>query len=258
MTRLRWQSPYRSLPGKKITPITDAGSSDRWPLSRYILLTILSIVLFLVIVAMVIDKRVSPALLAWAESRAVTLATRAINLAVEETMATSMSMVEMSTIITDAEGKIQAIQYNTGEINRVSSAATHKVVQALLNLGNESFPIPLGQFLGLDFLAGLGPEIPLKVVPAGAVTTTPISSFVAAGINQTIHRIYLEINVDMRIVVPLASVTMPVSTRIPIVEEIIVGSVPSWYFASGGIVGGFDQFTDSRSTSAVEFKLAEP
>lgn len=244
MMKLRWQS--------KIFPQQHA--SSRWPLSRYIVLVALFILLFSVLTAMIVEWRVSPVMRAWAETRAVSLATRAISLAIEETMAISISTTEMSTVISDDQGQIQAIQYNTGEINRVTATATHKVLQFLSNLGEESFPIPIGQILGLDFLAAWGPQIPVRVIPTGSVMTTPISSFHAAGINQTIHRIYLNVEVEMRIVVPITAIVLPVSTRFPIVEEIIIGSVPSWYFAPGGIVGGFDTIL-GEEPSIVEFEL---
>ena len=72
---------------------------------------------------------------------------------------------------------------------------------------------------------------PVRFIPVGSVETTTISSFNAAGINQTWHRIYLDIKVNMRVAVPMLVHEFPVQTRVPIVEEVIIGSVPSWYFA---------------------------
>ncbi len=259
--RLRWQSRLSNKKAKFLTSQT--GNNKQKPIIKplsfikLIVLIILFVILLSVLTAIIIEWRVSPVIRAWGQTRAISLATRAINLAIEETMAISMSATEMASIMVDAEGRLQAIQYNTGEINRVSSAATHKVLQSLLNLGNEIFPVPLGQILGLDFIAGWGPGIPIKILPAGAVTTTPISSFQSAGINQTIHRIYLDVNVEMRVIIPLVEATLPVSTRVPIIEEVIIGAVPSWYFAPGGLVGGFAQTPGSDSQqSNVEFDLA--
>lgn len=161
----------------------------------------------------------------------MSLATRAINVAVEEMMAVSLSSTTMAHFVRDGDGNLRAIQYDMGEVNRVSSQATHKILQTLNNLGEEVFPIPLGQLTGLDFLASWGPGIPVRMIPVGGLVTTPVASFESAGINQTLHRVLLDIQVKMRIAVPLVSEEILVSTQVPILEEVFIGTVPTWYFA---------------------------
>ena len=180
---------------------------------------------------MVVEGRLAPVLHSWAKTRAVSLATRAINVAVEEMMAVSLSSTTMAYLIRDGEGNVKGVQYDMGEVNRVSSQATHKILQTLNNMGEEVFPIPLGQLTGLDFLASWGPGIPVRMIPVGGLTTTPVASFESAGINQTWHRILLDIQVQMSVAVPLMAEEILVSTQVPIVEEVFIGSVPTWYFA---------------------------
>lgn len=180
---------------------------------------------------MIIERRLAPVLYTWSQTRALSLATRAINVAVEEMMAVSLSSATMAHLIKDGEGNLQGIQYDMGEVNRISSQATHKILQTLNNMGQEIFPIPLGQLTGFDFLASWGPGIPVRMIPVGGLTTTPVASFESAGINQTWHRILLDIEVTMRIAVPLMSEEILVSTQVPIVEEVFIGSVPNFYFA---------------------------
>lgn len=198
----------------------------------YFGLTVLILTLFSVLTLMVVEKRLAPVLHAWSQTRAISLATRAINVAVEEMMAMSLSSTTMSYLIRDGQGNLQGIQYDMGEVNRVSSQATHKVLQTLNNMGQEVFPIPLGQLTGLDFLASWGPGVPVRMIPVGGLTTTPVASFESAGINQTWHRILLDIQVQMRVLVPLLAEEIVVSTQVPIVEEVFIGSVPTWYFTS--------------------------
>ncbi|HHX02432.1 MAG TPA: sporulation protein YunB [Firmicutes bacterium] len=240
MSRLRWQSALRRPGAHNSTPVPDEPPRRGW--LRYLMMCLLVLALLAAVLAMIIEKRVSPVLYAWAETKAVNLATQAIARAVEETMV-QMHMMEMAEIITDDHGRIQAIKYDTAKINQASAVVAQKILQALQDFDGETLAIPLGQFLGTNLFSGFGPRIPLRAFPAGAVTATPISSFVSAGINQTIHRLYLDIHVEMRIVVPLASTTLPVTTRVALIEDIIVGAVPSWYLAPSGLVGGFDQLT---------------
>ncbi|HKM18395.1 MAG TPA: sporulation protein YunB [Limnochordia bacterium] len=257
MTRLRWRSTFRrpsprrveSESGKLPTP------SPGW--LRSALLVLLVLALLAAVAGLVVEKRVTPVLYAWAETKAVNLATQAINLAVEETMLQA-NVLEMAEIITDDSGRIQAVKYDTAKISQTAAAIAQKVLQALHDLDPETLSIPLGRFLGSDMFSGFGPRVPLRAFPAGAVTATPVSSFVTAGINQTIHRLYLDIKVEMRIVVPLASAKLPVSTRVALIEDIIVGAVPSWYLAPVGLVGGFDQLAGAESSpGSIEFIIGQ-
>ncbi|NLO66057.1 MAG: sporulation protein YunB [Firmicutes bacterium] len=201
----------------------------RWRV--YLRISLFALVLFVVLTLMIVERRLSPVLHVWAETRAQSIATRAINVAVEEIMAVTMSSTTYTHFIRDGDDNIRAVQYDMGEINRVSSQATHKILQTLNNIGEEVFPIPLGQLTGLDFLASWGPGIPVRMIPVGGLTTTPVASFESAGINQTWHRVLLDIQVTMRVAVPLKSEEILVSTQVPIVEEVFIGSVPTWYFA---------------------------
>ena len=89
--------------------------------------------------------------------------------------------------------------------------------------------MPIGQLTGVAFLAGLGPKIPVRIIPVGAVDTTPKIEFLEKGINQTFYRIYLDVRTSVRIVVPLVKSDVEVRSSIPIVEQWIVGEVPQVY-----------------------------
>ena len=53
-----------------------------------------------------------------------------------------------------------------------------------------------------------------------------MEAFEEAGINQTRHRIFLEIAASIQIVQPLLSSTITVKTDVPLAETIIIGNVP--------------------------------
>jgi sporulation protein YunB len=197
----------------------------------YLGLILLILVLFAVLATMVMESRLAPVLHTWARTKAVNLATSAINLAVAEIMAGTMSSAKIASVIRDEVGSLQGVQYDMGEINRVSSQASQMILQALTDLGEEAFSIPVGLLSGLDFLAAWGPGIPVRMIPAGALTAKPVASFESAGINQTWHRVFLDLQVTMRVAAPLMVDEIVVAARIPIVEEVFMGAVPSWYFA---------------------------
>ena len=73
----------------------------------------------------------------------------------------------------------------------------------------------------------LGPKINIKMTRVGNITSDYESIFESAGINQTRHKIYLNVHMKMKMIVPLNSKEVEIATKIPISETIIVGKIPN-------------------------------
>ena len=86
-----------------------------------------------------------------------------------------------------------------------------------------------GNFTGNSFLAGHGPEIKVKVIPAGTVNTEFRTEFIAAGINQTRHRVYLGVVSNMRVIAPFATEDIIVENSVTVAETVLIGEVPEFY-----------------------------
>ncbi len=157
------------------------------------------------------------------------IATRAINQAISDKIAGGIRYDDLFSIKTDSRGKIVMLQQNTAEVNRLASQATIAVQETLRQISHERIDIPLGQILGSQLLASYGPMITVMVVPLGAVSTRVIDRFEHEGINQTRHRIYLEITGQIRIVVPLISSNVKVVAEVPITDATVLGEVPQVY-----------------------------
>ncbi len=84
----------------------------------------------------------------------------------------------------------------------MASDATITVQQLMKNTKDKIY-LPLGQLLGSQLLAGRGPDVPIVIVPVGTVESRVYDVFEEAGINQTRHKIYLEVKTMVRVVVPL-------------------------------------------------------
>ena len=129
------------------------------------------------------------------------------------------------------------------EFNKIAADTTIKVQNILRDIGEEKINIPIGQVLGSQLLASVGPNITITVIPVGTVQVKVIDKFEQAGINQTRHMVYLIATTQIRIVVPLVSKSVSVNTQVPIAEYVVVGEVPSTYIQfpfplPNGINGG--------------------
>lgn len=154
------------------------------------------------------------------------VATEAINEAVYREVAGGLDYDNLVRIEKDHSGKIVMAQINTREVNRVVSRTTLRAQETLRDLGGEIIRIPLGQALGSYILANLGPRVPVIMLPVGRVNTNIIDSFEEAGINQTRHKIYLDIIAEVQVIVPLVTSEIEVMTRVPLAESLYQGDVP--------------------------------
>lgn len=193
---------------------------------------ILAVILSIFIFFLFFSTLISPVLLNTIELRAKSISTRAINSAVSDVVMNSIVYDDLINIVTDELGNISMIQANTFEINNLSKDLAQTTEKKIDEYGKKGVSIAIGSFTGIPLFVGLGPEINLKVSPIGSVYSTFSSEFESAGINQTIHRIYLNINANVGVVLPLYTKKFTTTQHVLIAESIIVGNVPEVYLYS--------------------------
>lgn len=92
-----------------------------------------------------------------------------------------------------------------------------------------------GSFTGIKLLAGRGPGIKIRISTVGNVETDLKSEFEAQGINQTLHRIYLQVKCEVSILTPFKDITKDIKNQVLIMENVIIGTVPNTYYNIEGI-----------------------
>ena len=60
-----------------------------------------------------------------------------------------------------------------------------------------------------------------------------VSEFEQAGINQTRHKIYLDVMTEVDIIIPTAESTVNTITQVLVAESILIGNVPDTYLFFG-------------------------
>lgn len=150
-----------------------------------------------------------------------------INTAVSEELSREdISYTKLVELNTNSDGEIIAAQSNVVNINKLKTGITQRLEAELREMGSSDIGIPVGTLSGISLLHGRGFEVGMAIKPIGYPKTTIISEFTEAGINQTRHRIIIEITVDADAVIPGFSSEISVSTSIIAAETIIVGRVP--------------------------------
>ena len=74
-------------------------------------------------------------------------------------------------------------------------------------------------------------KIKIRISHVGNVNTKLVSEFTAQGINQTLHRVYLNLDCEVTILTPYNTIKQKIENQVLIAESVIVGVVPDFYFA---------------------------
>lgn len=181
-----------------------------------------------------IERRLVETIAAIAQAHAVQAAVDEVNTAVRSHFAASgIDYQDLVEVHKDQEGRIVMMQANAVRINELAAGLALTAEKNLREMDGNSFGIPLGQVTGNRIIAAWGPRIPVQFTPVGAVRVNLGDRFESAGINQTRHRLYLDLDTALRVVVPWQGNEVTVTTRVPLVENIVVGSVPSTYVGPG-------------------------
>lgn len=192
-----------------------------------------SCICFLAIIAIlffVFLARLRPMIRPIAVARAKSMATRAINAAVDQVLAIEfISYDSMIVLERDPENRVTALRTNASIINRLKAELTSEITDHVNKIDEATIGIPIGSIVGGELLSGVGPRIYIGLLPVGYAETDIINSFSAAGINQTLHQIILEVTVTIGIVMPAYTEYSTVSTSIVLGESVLLGVVPENY-----------------------------
>ena len=128
------------------------------------------------------------------------------------------------------QGEITLINANPLKINILSRKIAKTTSDVLKSKLNNGVKIPAFAFSGISVLAGYGNEVLFKTMSVTSVDCSFRSDFKSAGINQTLHSIYIDVDVKVMIEMPLTISECAERTSVLVCESIIIGKVPDTYF----------------------------
>ncbi len=159
-----------------------------------------------------------------------------INSSVVEDMENSDDIYSQITQVERNEkNEISAIYTDMKKINFLKSHIASLIQDKIVNFKEKTFWISLGTLSGFEILNGKGPKVPMKISIAGNVFTNFNNKFSNAGINQTIHQIYVNIHTKICVTIPGSTCTSESDDEILVSETVIVGKVPRVYSCAGNL-----------------------
>ncbi|MDU4937444.1 MAG: sporulation protein YunB [Clostridium sp.] len=199
-----------------------------------IILVIISILLVFILSIFLYDKRIYPAVLQVAESSIKGDTVECISKTSMELFDEEFNYDEMIIIDKDNEGNINMIRANTVKLNYLTSRLSIRCNEELQKMGEVGVEVPLGWMTDNSAFYEFGPDLNVKIDPIGNMKVSYESKFESAGINQTRHKIYLNVEARVRMKIPLHSKEQVVTCQIPVAETIIVGKTPNTAIDLGG------------------------
>lgn len=132
-------------------------------------------------------------------------------------------------VFLEQKGEASFIRIDTIYINKLISNWILSINQKMDNLMPMKIRFKLGYLFKNIFFYDMGPTIEGRVLSVSAISSDIQSDFKSAGINQTIHRLYLIIDFDVNILFLSNKKDFNVIQKVPIAENIYVGEVPKVY-----------------------------
>lgn len=137
----------------------------------------------------------------------------------------------------DLNGRITALKTNIGEVNHLKTNILEIINGEILGLDTEDIGIPLGSLILPELFSGRGPAVPVHILAIRNSDANFKSDFSQAGINQTLHRLIMEVSVDVSVLVLGRTAGFTVTSEVVVAETVIVGDVPETFLQTGGTYG---------------------
>ncbi|MBS1480101.1 MAG: sporulation protein YunB [Christensenellaceae bacterium] len=195
---------------------------------RTVLFLIVLLIVLLSLSVALLSVNMRPAMAALAIARIRSVAARAMNDAILESMGDETNYARLIQVHESSE-RVYMLQANTHKMNILAADCAEAAQERIAQMGDQGISIPIGTITGISFLAGKGPSLKVTFSPAGSVQSEFNSEFVSSGINQTLYRVNLLLTASVRLVMPGVSETISVRAEAAIAESIIVGDVPEVY-----------------------------
>ena len=177
----------------------------------------------LILLPAVIGSALRPKLIIYAENYVQYQATSKMERAVAEC---AEQMEKIGKLHQDDNGAVTALTTNAASVNRIRTQLVQRVYDDIGELEQAKTSVALGTLLDPQLLAGLGPQIPFRVVSLGCVTAQVESHFSSAGINQTLYEVSVTLSADFSLQLLGAAKSITVRANYPLEETILVGDVP--------------------------------
>lgn len=177
-----------------------------------------------------ISRQMLPIIRITAENNAQNLISQMSATVIDDCLSSeNLSYDSLVDTVTDASGRIVSLSLRAAESNHFKRRVIDQLTQRLGQITTDELEIPLGTLTGELLFSALGPSVRVRVQSVGDISAVFHNEFTSTGINQTKHTLYLELSIDINLLIPGEVITVQSVEQICIAETIIIGDVPDTY-----------------------------
>ncbi|MFS0784602.1 sporulation protein YunB [Bacillus sp. 1P06AnD] len=224
------------------------GFAPRGPLGFKKVLLI-SFILFLILnflTLWLVDKSITPIIKDVAKTEVKRIATQAIMDSIAENIENQANLDKL--IVEEKRDGMAPTYRFDSEIYTTFLTKTTKGIEQRLGIKNEDiskpqdfkeveanqldnivYYIPLGVATRNTILSNLGPKIPVELAFTRDVRPKFRTKMTSGGINNTFLEVFVDFEVDLKIVIPFATEETPIKFETSLGGRFIPGEVPSYY-----------------------------
>ncbi len=199
-------------------------------------LIIFVILLAVAVVVIIFFDNATKVIISVSSAQMRAMNTAAVDYAVSQTLS-GIRYDDLVDVKYDEAGDVISISSDSVTINNIARKTAYLTQTKLTEMSEGGLEVPLGAFTGIEAIAGFGDKVNVKIIPVVSVECSFVSSFRQAGVNQTLHTVYLEVLTQITVVLSARTNTVTASAEVMICESIINGKIPDVYL-QGGLLGG--------------------
>ena len=222
-----------------------------------LLITFILLIIFTFIILVFLSNKVMPFYMNYSEAEMKRVVTTVINKSVTEEVTNQLEVDSLFVLKKENDNTI-IVDFDPVIVNRVMSKISDVVYNNLkliskkdkltlekYNLDESYFYIPSGIIFNTTMLNNVGRRIPINLEIISSVNPNLKTEVTEYGINNSLIEVYINVIVDVKMILPMYANTMQIVVVVPLAVKLIQGEVPKYYqrgYASSTL------FFDEKST----------
>lgn len=139
------------------------------------------------------------------------------------------------------DGRIAALTADMREVNRLKLEILDAIGERMSDVSAEALGVPLGSVVLPLLFSGKGPMVPIRYSAIRYSDASLENEFSQAGINQTLHRIILKVEISVTVMLPTGTKDVKTETNMVVAQTVIVGDVPQTVISMTGEKDGSER-----------------
>ena len=218
-------------------------------IANRILFVVILLIISIIYIFKIFNEKALPQFISYSEIETKKIVSNIISNTITEEITNNINIDDLFITLKDSNGDIQSIDFNSSEVNKILVKSSKSVEQNLrylesgevdkLNLSNYDnnklkngiiYELPSGIIFNNTLLNNILPKIPIKMSLIGNVLAKLTTSVDSYGINNALIKVNINIEAEVKILMPFVSSNTKLNIDVPILMKIMEGNVPSYYF----------------------------